>query len=165
MSITIETDGATVFLPEVAPVLVPPENARASIKRDRAIRKSHLFPLFDACASFACSLLMVQQGCETFNLPQGPWIIAIGDDFHFAWGPAAFGDASLDAAIKAAAYCVLISSGPEPYPYRVAATVAARDRRNVLLIETQPYQQEAWQERVRRAHGEGIGMFYPEAAE
>jgi hypothetical protein len=51
----------------------------------------------------------------------------------------------LDEAIKAADHGVMITSGPDPYPYRVAATVAVRDRKNALLIETLPHQKTAWQ--------------------
>ena len=70
---------------------------------------------------------------------------------HFAWGPKAFPAMSLDAAIRAADHGVMITSGPDPYPYRVAATVAVRDRKNALVIETLPNQKEAWQARIDAA--------------
>ena len=73
---------------------------------------------------------------------------------HFAWGPKAFPAESLDAAIKAADHCVMITSGPDPFPYRVAATVAVRDRKNALIIETLPHQKEAWQRRIEFVRGE-----------
>jgi hypothetical protein len=154
MSITFETPEATVLLPESAAVLVDPQQAREAIKRDRNIRRSHLYPLFDATASFACSLLIAPQGCERFDLPRGPWIIVVGDDMHFAWGPQAFKGESLDAAIKDADQCVLITSGPEPYAYRVAGTLAVRDRKNVLVIESLPHQQEAWRSHIESIRGE-----------
>ena len=49
--------------------------------------------------------------------------------------------------------CVMITSGPDPYPYRVAATVAVRDRKNALIIETLPHQKEAWQRRIEHVRG------------
>jgi hypothetical protein len=128
--------------------------AREAIKRDRAIKRSHLYPLLDAAARFACSYLIAPQGCDEFELPRDPWIILIGDDLRFAWGPDAFPAASLDAAIRAADHGVVITSGPEPFPYQKAATVAARDRKNVLLIETLPHQKEAWQRRIEAVRGE-----------
>ncbi|QDM27516.1 hypothetical protein FNL56_16345 [Tardiphaga sp. vice304] len=153
MSITIEAEGMTVLLPEMPLVTIEPDKARAAIKRDRAIRRSHLFPLFDAVANFACSFLIAPQGCETFELPRSPWILYLGDDLHFVWGPRAFPADSLDKAINEASYAVIVSSGPEPYPYRMVATMAAKHRKNVLLIETRPNQSNAWKERIKAIRG------------
>ncbi|QOZ34430.1 hypothetical protein [Bradyrhizobium sp. CCBAU 53421] len=153
MTITFEADGCTIFLPETESSLVNPELARSAIERDRNIRRSHLFPLFDATARFACSLLVVPQGCKPFELPRDPWIISIGDDMHFSWGPQAFPAESLEAAIKAAEHGVIITSGPDPFPYRVAATVAVKHRMNCLLIETLPHQKDAWRERIEAVRG------------
>ena len=103
-----------------------------------------------------------------FALPHSPWIVSIGDHMHSAWGPQAFPAESLDAAIAAANQCVLITSGPDKFPYRAAATWAARDRKNVLLIETRPSQQEAWQSRIESVRGDTLPIFFsipePEAA-
>jgi hypothetical protein len=153
VSITFEIDGALVMLPETHHGVFEPEKARKSIESDRKVRRSHLYPLLDATARFACSFLIAPQGCAPFDLPREPWIIILGDDLHFAWGPKAFDATLLDAAIKSAGQFVIISSGPEPYPYRVAATVAVRDRRNALLIETLPHQQEAWRLRIQAIRG------------
>jgi hypothetical protein len=153
LSITFEIDGATVFLPSTPRVLFDPEQARKSIKSDRSVRRCHLYPLLEATAHFACSFLIAPQGCEQFDLPREPWIIILADDLHFAWGPKAFDAKLLDVAIKSAGHFVIISSGPEPLAYRVAATVAVRDRRNFLLIETLPCQEEAWLARIRAIRG------------
>lgn len=170
MNISFETKAGIVLLPATAAVPVESDKARQALAKDRNIRRSHLFPLIDAVAHFACSLAMVPQGCTGFDLPRSPWILAIGDDMHFAWGPDAFDTSSLDAAIIAADNCVLISSGPDPFPYRVARTLAVRDRRNVLLIETLPHQQEAWRARIDGVRdGKELPIFLsiptPEAAE
>jgi hypothetical protein len=162
MSIQFETDDAcTVFLPEMPTVQMDPEKARQALDRDRNIRRSHLYPIMDAVARFACSWLIAPQGCAPFDLPRDPWMITIGDNMHFAWGPKAFPAESLDAAIKAADHCVMITSGPEPFPYRVAATVAVRDRKNALIIETLPHQKEAWQRRIEHVRGDAeLPTFY-----
>lgn len=155
MAFTIENeDGTILLLPKTTPELVDPDKARAAIDRDRNIRRSHLYPLIDATARFACSLLIAAQGCEAFDLPRSPWILIVGDDLNFAWGPSAFDRQSLDAAIGAADHCVLVTCGPDPWPYRVAATVAVRDRKNALLIESLPHQQEAWRNRVEGIRGD-----------
>lgn len=155
MAIQFETDnGSTVFLPELPAQGMDPEKARQAIARDRNIRRSYLFPLMDSVARFACSWLIVPQGCGPFDLPRDPWIVTIGDDMHFAWGPRAFAAESLDAAIKAASHGIVITSGPEPYPYRIAATVAVRDRKNALLIETLPHRREEWKRRIEHVRGD-----------
>jgi hypothetical protein len=153
MGISFETEDATVFLPETSTILLDPQKARDALERDRAYRRSHLYPLFDATARFACSYLLAPQGCNEFELPRDPWIISIGDDLHFAWGPNAFPAASLDAAIRAAHHGVIITSGPDPYPYRVAATVAVRDRKNAMIIESLPHQMEAWRRHIELVRG------------
>jgi hypothetical protein len=161
MNISFEIDGVgLVMLPETHHVVFEPEEARKLIKSDRKVRRSYLYPLLDATAHFACSLLIAPQGCEPFDLPREPWIIIIGDDLHFAWGPKAFDAKLLDAAIKSAGQFVIISSGPEPFAYRVAATAAVRDRRNALLIETQPHQQEAWRSRIEEIRGADAPIFF-----
>jgi hypothetical protein len=87
VAISFETvEGHTVLLPETSTLLTDPVKAREAIDRDRNIRRSHLYPLFDATARFACSFLVAPQGCSPFELPRSPWIITIGDDLHFAWG-------------------------------------------------------------------------------
>ena len=161
MSITFEIDGAgTVILPRIPHVVFDPEQTRKSNEKDRNVRRHYLYPLLDATAHFACSLLIAPQGCEPFDLPRDPWIIIVGDDLHFAWGPKAFDAKLLDAAIKSAGQFVLVSSGPEPFAYRVAATVAVRDRRNALLIETRPHQQEAWRSRIEEIRGADAPIFF-----
>jgi hypothetical protein len=128
--------------------LVEPKWARRALNHDKSLRRSHLFPLFDAAANFACSLLLLFPSGQTFDLPKSPWIIVVGDDLDRSYGPSAFHKESLDAAIKACEKCALITSGSAPEAYRLAATHAARGRHNVLLIETRPEQEEAWFSRI-----------------
>jgi hypothetical protein len=167
MSLSFQTEDYTVFLAETSVQLTDAEKARQAIKRDVKIRRSHLFAIFDAVAHFACSHLLAPQGCAAFELPRSPWIIVVGDDMHFAWGPEAFPEDSLNAAIKAANHFVIVTSGPAPMPYKVAATVAARDRKNALLIESLPHQQEAWLSRIEAIRGDNppILMSVPQPSE
>lgn len=169
MSVSFETEHGLVLLPKTQSIEIMATQARTFISKNRKVRTSHLYPLLDAVATFACSHMVVPQGCVAFGLPRAPWIICIGDDMHFAWGPQAFPAKSLDAVLVAADQCVLITSGPDKYPYRVAATRAARDRKNVVLIETRPPQQESWQSRIESVrNGQTLPIFFsisaPEAA-
>ena len=154
MSIMFETEFETVLLPQTEAISSPGKKIRDFLKKNPAVRSTHLYPLFDAAASFAVALMIIPQGCETFTLPRDPWIVLIGDDLHFAWGPQAFGAAALDAAIMAADNCVIVTSGPDPFPYRYAATLAVKPRKNVLLIESLPHQQEAWRQHIEKVRGE-----------
>jgi hypothetical protein len=158
VSLSFHTEDCTVFLSETSVHSFDPEKARKAIKRDVKIRSSHLFPILEAVAHFACSHLLAPQGCAAFELPRSPWIIVVGDDMHFSWGPEAFPEDSLNAAIKAADYFILVSSGLEPFPYQAAATVAARDRGNALLIETLPHQEGAWLSRIEHLRGANAPM-------
>jgi hypothetical protein len=151
-TISFQEEDILVLLPKTEPILLAPDKVRERIK-DREIRRSHLFPLFDATAHFGCSYLIVPQGCSPFDLPRNPWIIFVCDDLNFAWGPKAFPAESLDAAIAKADYFVLVTSSPEPFPYQAAATVAIRNRGNVLLIESLPHQQDAWRSRIEAIRG------------
>lgn len=169
MSISFEIEDGWVLLPETQSIEVKCREAKAFLEKNPAVRASHLYPLLDAVATFACSQIVVPQGAKPFDLPRSPWIVSIGDDMHFAWGPHAFPAESLDAAIVAASQCVMITSGPDKFPYRAAATWAARDRKNVLLIETRPSQQEAWSSRIESIRGDRtLPIFFsipePEAA-
>jgi hypothetical protein len=158
LSLSIQTEDYIVFLAETSVHSFEPEKARQAIKRDVNIRRSHLFPILEAVAHFACSHLLAPQGCAAFELPRSPWIIVVGDDMHFSWGPQAFPEDSLNAAIKAAGHFIIVSSGPELLPYQAAATVAARDRGNALLIETLPHQEGAWLSRIEKLRGANAPM-------
>lgn len=116
----------------------------------------YLRPILEAVRRYACKLLLTFQGGSGFVLPSTPWVIVLTDDFLTANGPAAFDGPSLDAAIRAADYCVLVTSGPERGAYQAAATHVAQLRHNVILIETQPYQQEAWLTRIQCIRGANI---------
>jgi hypothetical protein len=154
LNISFETEDGMVLLAETQPIEIKCREAKAFLEKNPAVRASHLYPLIDAVATFACSQMIVPQGATPFELLRSPWIVSIGDDMHFAWGPQAFPAESLKAVIADANQCVLITSGPDKFPYRAAATWAARDRKNVLLIETRPSQQEAWQSRIDSIRGD-----------
>jgi hypothetical protein len=142
----------------------PPDNVligrdeAGTILKDTATKRRalHFKPILEAVRHYACKLLLTFQGGPGYVLPPTPWVIVIGDDFLTAKGPAAFDQPSLDTAIRAADYCVLVTSGPERGAYEVAATHVARHRHNVIIIETQPYQQEAWQSRIQTLRGADV---------
>jgi hypothetical protein len=150
-----------------AAISINRKQARAALKNNGVWRESrHLKPLFETVRDFACSLLLVHQGQHEHPLPErAPWIVILGDDLFDALGPDAFHGPSLDALIMAADRAVMVTCGPDQYFYNVAATHAARDRRNCLLIETLPKQQQAWEARLQTGKGDLptlCGLPYPE---
>jgi hypothetical protein len=154
VSITIERPDLTILLPERAPFLYGRDEARKALQlgMGRGVSRHFKGPL-EATRDFGVHLLMAFQGSEAFDAPPSPWIAMLGDDMGFAIGPDAFGAVSLDRLILDAERAVIVSSGPEPHAYNVAATHAARDRRNCILIETLPPQVEAWKARFRAVRG------------
>jgi hypothetical protein len=111
-------------------------------------------PLIEVARDYACSVLLVMQGGHEFTAPQGTWIALLGDDAKLSLGPQAFHRASLEALVKAANRAIIVASGPEMYCYNAAATLAARDRKNVILIETLPAQLKAWEDLLKELRGE-----------
>jgi hypothetical protein len=155
---TLDIDMITVFPGVVA---IDRQQARAALENKNFRRRCrHHRPLLEIVRDFACSLLLVFQGQHEHPVPKGtPWIVILGDDTFAACGPEAFHGPSLDALITASDQAVLIMSGPEQLAYNVAATHAARDRRNVILIETLPSQQQAWEDRIRLIRHDDLPMF------
>jgi hypothetical protein len=137
------------------------KQARAALKNKDVWRESrHLKPLFEVVRDYACSLLLVRQGQHEHPLPERtPWIVILGDDLFGALGPDAFHRPSLDALIMAAVQVVLVACGLEQLLYNMAATHAARHRRNCILIETLPEQMEAWEARLKAVNSD-LPIFY-----
>jgi hypothetical protein len=130
------------------------EREQASAMFDALSRnKRHIKPLLGVVRDYACKLLLVWQNVAPFELPREPWIVLFGDDLFSAEGPEAFHAASVAAAFKAAGAFVVVASGPELDAYKHAATYAARERLNVVLIETLPEQEQAWIDRIEALRG------------
>lgn len=144
-----------------APITINRQQATAALKNKDFWRDArHLKPLLETVRDYACSLLIVGQGQHEHPLPErAPWIVILGDDLLGALGPDAFHGPSLDALLMAAGQVVLVACGPERLLYNMAATQAARHRRNCILIETQPEQMDAWDARLKAVNSD-LPIFY-----
>ena len=158
LDVTVEKLSATVCLPKVPPQVIDRATARKALANKAAFRGrgAHWKPLMEAARDFACSILCVFQGNAQFTAPKGVWIAVLGDDAALSLGPQAFHRASLEALVKAADRFIIVASGPEMYCYSAAATHAARDRRNVILIEALPAQLKAWEDLLKELRGDDL---------
>jgi hypothetical protein len=136
------TDGRP-FSVMMAPVTVDRQAAALLLQ---AKPPRHLRGLYEATRDFAIGLVMVSQGSFEFTRPSGrPSVIMIGDDDALcSMGPDGFDEESVRSALKDSAFVGIVASGPVPLIYNTAATCAARDRRNAVIIDTCIEHKDVW---------------------
>ena len=94
--------------------------------------------------------MCVFQSQERFELPaSGPFIAVVGDDLFRSLGPNGFEEQSLQQLIASASYVGINTCEPIFRVYAEAATVAAKERKNSVIIETQPTYGRDWRAFVR----------------
>ena len=81
-----------------------------------------------------------------------PVIVLVGDDTFWALGPEGFDRPSLEKIVRRSGHAVVVTGAPLPLSYNIAATCAARWRRNAVLIETQPARRDAWLDFLKSAN-------------
>lgn len=96
-----------------------------------------------------CDYMLVTQQAGRFFFPRqraAPRMLVMGDDYGLGGsrGPAAFDAQSIRIFLPRCAMVVLISGAPDRALYEMAASVAAHQRRNVLVIETRPPHDQDW---------------------
>jgi len=111
----------------------------------------HERPPWLAVADHGCAYAIVLQGEGPFTVPSGaPAILRIGDDLHTSHGLAGFDRKSVKVFLRRARSVVIVSSAPTLEAYSLAAGAAAVQRRDVVLIETQPEHEGEWATFVRK---------------
>lgn len=121
--------------------------SRRQIKvlKNKRGREKHWSILGEAASYFALDLMCVFQSQERFELPaSGPFIAVVGDDLFRSLGPNGFEEQSLQQLIASATYVGIITCEPVYRVYAEAATVAAKERKNSVIIETQPTYGRDW---------------------
>jgi len=99
-----------------------------------------------------CGYLIALPWAGPFVVP-AKWpgaVILIGDDTDAARGPAAFDAPSMGRVLRTCERAVVVSSGPEPTPYKIAANAAIAGR-HALLVETRPEQEIPWLQFIQAA--------------
>lgn len=135
-----------------------------SLKNKRGPEK-HWSVLGEAASQFALDLMGAFQSQEAFELPPSdPFIAVVGDDLFRSLGPDGFNDESIRKLLNAAGYIGIITCDPIIRVYAEAVTMAAKYRKNAVIIETQPEHGREWcqlartintRASVRIAHSEG----------
>ncbi len=124
----------------------------------------HMRGILSAIVDFAVSATLVAQGPMQFAPPEkAPWITILSDDIVVGLGPRGFHAQSLDDLISKVSYAVVAATAPMRHCYNVCATVAAKHRRNALLVETEPGLTAEWVDYIRRRKPDcGILLAMPE---
>ena len=122
----------------------------------------HLRPVLKAMREGFCAFVFIPRGEFKFCLPKdkGPVIYLLGDDLRDACGPWGFHRPSIRRALAETTLAVIVASAPDPRPYAIAACAAmmsavlprdgARAPRDVLIVETRPEQEQAWEDFIWR---------------
>jgi hypothetical protein len=107
--------------------------------------EKHWGILGEAASDFALGLMIVLQSQEPFDLPSGsPFIAVVGDDLFRSIGPGGFEEDSIRKLLAAAGYIGIITCDPVLRVYAEAATIAAKQRKNAVIIETLPAHGRDW---------------------
>ena len=123
----------------------------ASRDRLRSARKSapaFLRPIIEAVADFGCGCLMVLQG-ENVEIEVAPLMLdmpriaVLTDGPGLSLGPAAF-HYSIARLFRVAGAAVIVACRPEAKFFAAAASVAAFERRNVVIIECDAELEWSW---------------------
>ena len=121
-----------------------------SVPRDRlayaaANDQPHRRSIITTVRDHGVSLCLMPQGKSPFEpMHDRPAIVLIGDDMLEAKGPNAFHRRSLHRYVKRCWAAAIVSGEPLPMSYAYVATVAARTRQNVILIEIRPEHEADW---------------------
>ena len=129
--------------------------SRDALSRAWATAPPHYKPLIAAVRDMGCGYAFVLQAAGPFTLPLDrgkPAIILIGDDLMTAKGPAGFDRASVERVARECEAAFVIASAPEEKIYGAASSVAAAQRRHVLIVETLPPHDGAWADLIRDAN-------------
>jgi hypothetical protein len=132
--------------------------------RAQSRRPIDLRGILEATRDFACTFYRVWQTPLSFALSdKKPRIALIGDDAAVALGPNVLSSGERQALLADSAFVAIVACEAIPRAYNMAATFAARDRENTVVIETQPEWKDAWLELVREARPDaGILLCMPE---
>jgi len=124
----------------------------------------HLRGVLSAIVDFSVTATMLAQGQMQFTPPsKSPWIAILSDDLVVGLGPEGFHTQSLNDLISEVSYAVVAATAPMRHCYNVCATVAAKHRRNALLVETEPGLAAEWVDYIRRLRPDcGILLAMPE---
>jgi hypothetical protein len=112
-------------------------STESRLREARKSTSASLRPLFDAVIDFGCALTVTLQGenAEIDAPPPGrPVISLVTDDPGQSLGPTGF-HPTVAKIFRASRAAVIVASQPDATVFAVAASVAALERRNVVIVE------------------------------
>ncbi|EHP93430.1 hypothetical protein [Methylorubrum extorquens] len=120
---------------------------------------THWQPMLSAVRDDGCGLVMVAQGRERFVVPTDrPYIVVIGDDMAAALGPGAFHVRSLRRYLARCRLALVVAGAPLAALYGESTARAARQRQDVVIVETRPEREAEWVEHIRRHAPADVGI-------
>ena len=133
------------------------EIVAATKDHSRSVRKrapDHLVPILDAVIDYGCAHLLAQgRDGKIGPLPSDkPIISVIGDDLHVSLGPNGFHPA-IRKLIRSADAAVIVACAAEQKFYAIAATVAAFERRNAVIVGCRTEREIEWHASRRSTSG------------
>ena len=133
------------------------EIVAATKDHSRSVRKrapDHLVPILDAVIDYGCAHLLAQgRDGKIGPLPSDkPIISVIGDDLHVSLGPNGFQPA-IRKLFRSADAAVIVACAAEQKFYAIAATVAAFERRNAVIVGCRTEREIEWHASRRSTSG------------
>ena len=106
---------------------------------------NHWNILGELASQFALGLMQIFQSQEPFDLHNSdPFIAVVGDDLFCSLGPDGFNEDSIKNLLSSAGYIGIITCEPIVRVYAEAATIAAKHRKNAVIIETNSDYGRSW---------------------
>ena len=107
--------------------------------------EKHWGLLGKAASQFALDLMFAFQSQEPFELTNSnPFIAVVVDKLFRSLGPEGFEEDNMRKLLAAASYIGIVTCDPVLSVYAEAATIAAKYRKNAVIIETQPDHGRDW---------------------
>lgn len=143
--------------------------ARVALKKRKLSR--HMRAVYVAVRDFACKgAFLYPFKSIPFRLPKrSPCIVIVGDDFGDevgSRGPDGFEPSSLRDLLSTCGHVSIVATAPLDEPYDMAASFAARRRRNTAVIETQPEHVASWMKLAQACNPDvNVAVSKPRAAQ
>lgn len=145
--------------------IVTPEHITSYIDALPGTPAEHLRPLLIASRDAGIRLVFIDQGCKAEHeiKPDDPTsIYLVGDDLLTAQGPFAFRRKLIRNAARRSVGAIIVAAEAAVPVYAAAAAVASGGKAlmqgdkqingSVIIVETQPYQERAWGDFLKRAN-------------
>jgi hypothetical protein len=113
--------------------------------KNRQDLEKHWNILVETASQFTLGLMWVFHSQEPFDMHNSkPFIAVVGDDLFCSLGPDGFDEDSIRTLLASASYIGIVTCDPIVSVYAEAATIAAKHRKNAVIIETNTDHGRSW---------------------